>query len=184
MRAAYYRRLFYSTQPFCFATKMALGSFYLVLGTFCLGAFKENYKVFHEDFSFLFNSYYNAVGKRVIRANRGLMTRPGVDEVYAYRKYVNDQMDEFLAGDVSAEIKSVIEIGLNHEQQHQELLVYDIKYMLGNQPTFPRYDGLDYQNKKFITTKTFTKCMKVYIKLGIKARVLALIMNILLIPFL
>jgi hypothetical protein len=68
------------------------------------------------------------------------MTRPSVAEVYNYRKYVTDAMVAFLKTNPSKKILAIIEIGLNHEEQHQELLAYDIKYILGNQPTFPSYE--------------------------------------------
>ena len=107
---------------------------------FVLTEYKQNYKVFHADFAYYFNSYYNNIGDRVVRANRGLMTRPTLNEVLDYRAYVNSHMAEFLNEDVSKEIAEVIEIGLQHEQQHQELLIYDIKYIFGHQPSFPKLD--------------------------------------------
>jgi ergothioneine biosynthesis protein EgtB len=107
---------------------------------FVLTEYKENYKVFNPDFAYYFNSYYNNVGDRVVRANRGLMTRPILKEVLDYRAYVNSHMSEFLKEGISKEISEVIEIGLQHEQQHQELLIYDIKYIFGNQPSFPKLD--------------------------------------------
>jgi ergothioneine biosynthesis protein EgtB len=106
---------------------------------FVLTKYAKDYSVYDEDFSFLFNSYYNNVGKRVLRPSRGLMTRPSVAEVYKYRKYVTEAMVAFMSEKPSKEILDVIEIGINHEEQHQELFVYDIKYILGNQPTFPSY---------------------------------------------
>ncbi|MEM8893978.1 MAG: ergothioneine biosynthesis protein EgtB [Bacteroidota bacterium] len=107
--------------------------------TFVLSHFK-GYRLFNEDYGYLFNSYYETVGKRVLRVNRGLMTRPSVDEVLDYREYVDYHMEAFLtSGDVRDELLPVIELGLQHEQQHQELLVYDIKYILGHQPVFPIY---------------------------------------------
>lgn len=108
---------------------------------FVLSAFKNNYKVFNEDFSYLFNSYYNNAGKRVLRPNRGLMTRPTVSEIYVFRNYVDTQLLEFLKDNPSEEAKKVIALGLQHEQQHQELFFYDIKYILGNQPTFPSFEN-------------------------------------------
>ncbi len=107
---------------------------------FVLSKNKEGYKWFDEDFAFLFNSYYNNAGERILRPNRGLMTRPTVDEVYDYRKYVDHQMVEFLNENPSEEAKQTIKLGLQHEQQHQELFFYDIKYILGNQPTFPKFE--------------------------------------------
>ena len=106
---------------------------------FVLQQFFEGYKIFHEDFAYLFNSYYNNAGKRVLRPNRGLMSRPPVREVMDYRKYVTDSTVELLSKNQDDKILDIIELGINHEQQHQELLVYDIKYILGNQPTFPVY---------------------------------------------
>ena len=107
---------------------------------FVLSKYQVDYKVFHEDFSYYFNSYYNNVGKRILRAERGAMTRPALQEVLNYRAYVNEQLAAFISKDISKEISDVIEIGLQHEQQHQELLIYDIKYIFGNQPSFPVLD--------------------------------------------
>jgi ergothioneine biosynthesis protein EgtB len=99
-----------------------------------------DYQIFSPDFAFLFNSYYNNAGKRILRPNRGLMSRPPVKEVMAYRKYVTAAILSLMEGqDFKKELKELITLGINHEQQHQELLVYDIKYILGNQPTFPVY---------------------------------------------
>ncbi|MBF8148690.1 ergothioneine biosynthesis protein EgtB [Winogradskyella sp. F6397] len=107
---------------------------------FVLSEYKAGYKVFNDDFAYYFNSYYNNVGKRVMRAERGLMTRPTLQEVLDYRAYVNTQLSEFISNGTSEEIFNIIEIGLQHEQQHQELLIYDIKYIFGNQPSFPVLD--------------------------------------------
>jgi len=108
--------------------------------TFLLTPYMPDYRVYNEDFGFLFNSYYNNVGKRVFRANRGNITRPSVNEVYAYRQYVDMHMDLLLQlKGADAAIHELIELGLQHEQQHQELLVTDIKYILGGNPTFPVY---------------------------------------------
>ncbi|MFC0263727.1 ergothioneine biosynthesis protein EgtB [Fontibacter flavus] len=106
---------------------------------FVLEPYSKGYQLYHDDFAYLFNSYYNNAGERVLRPNRGLMSRPPVREVMAYRAYVTEQMLDFLDKNPDQEVWDVIEIGINHEQQHQELLVYDIKYILGNQPTFPVY---------------------------------------------
>lgn len=107
---------------------------------FVLTVYKPDYQVFHKDFSFLFNSYYNAVGDRVFRADRGNITRPGVEEVYAYRKYVDVAMEKLLTSNMpSQELFDTITLGLHHEQQHQELFLTDFKYILGNNPIFPVY---------------------------------------------
>lgn len=114
---------------------------------FILVPFAKPYQLFHEDFAYLFNSYYNHAGDRVLRPNRGLMTRPVLDEVMEYRHYVTQRIQDLLdQGDLEKEVYSRVILGINHEEQHQELLVYDLKYILGNQPTFPVY-GPGFQTK-------------------------------------
>ena len=109
---------------------------------FILKPHKPNYQLFHEDFAFVFNSYYETVGKRVVRNNRGNLTRPGVAKVYDYRHYVTNELKEFLESNaVTSEIEEVLHIGIHHEKQHQELLLTDIKYILGNNPLLPKYNG-------------------------------------------
>lgn len=97
------------------------------------------YKNFHDDFSFLFNSYYNTVGERTLRNHRGVITRPGVEEVYKYRIYVDQHMGKLLMSEFSDEVKVLVTLGLNHEQQHQELLLTDLKYTLSLNPLYPVY---------------------------------------------
>lgn len=105
---------------------------------FILKAHLPDYKEFDPAFGFLFNSYYNNVGQRVARADRGAITRPPVAQVYEYRRYVDMHM-ELLLQLKDNEIHNLAELGLNHEQQHQELLITDIKYILSRNPTFPIY---------------------------------------------
>ncbi|PIB37522.1 hypothetical protein BFP72_10990 [Reichenbachiella sp. 5M10] len=109
-----------------------------------LEAYLPNYQVYHPDYNFVFNSYYESIGKRVLRTNRGNLTRPSVDEVYQYRAYIDKQMSDYFDSKdcLSDEEIQVIEIGLQHEQQHQELLLYDIKYILGTNPLFPAYQPI------------------------------------------
>ncbi|MHC2990633.1 hypothetical protein OB13_03195 [Pontibacter sp. HJ8] len=114
---------------------------------FVLQPHRKGYKVFHPSYGFLFNSYYNTVGNRVQRAERSTLTRPPLREVYAYRRYVNEQINELLATadeDTVAAFLPVLELGLQHEQQHQELLITDIKYILSTNPLLPAY----HQSKK------------------------------------
>ncbi len=106
---------------------------------FVLKAFAKDYKEFNTLFNYVFNSYYETLGARVIRTDRGNLSRPTVEEVYSYRKYVDEKMNELLKSSLSAEIEAIIILGLNHEQQHQELLMTDIKYILGHNPLFPPY---------------------------------------------
>ena len=107
---------------------------------FVLSAYQPGYQRFHPDFAFLFNSYYNSVGERTLRAERGNLTRPGVDEVYAFRAHVDAHMHSLLEQDISDDVRNTVILGLNHEQQHQELLITDIKYIFGHNPTFPLYE--------------------------------------------
>lgn len=131
----------YSVQPVDFVSppKWHLAHVTWFWEEFVLKVYNPKYKPYHEDFAFLFNSYYNNVGKRVLRPTRGLMTRPSVSEIYEYRKYVTNEMITLFSTNLNKEAFDVIEIGINHEQQHQELLIYDIKYILGHQPLFPKY---------------------------------------------
>jgi len=107
--------------------------------TFILKPFSSNYQVYNDDYNFVFNSYYETVGNRVIRTDRGNLSRPGVNEIYQYRAYVDEAMVNFLANVLNDEVRELLVLGFNHEQQHQELLLTDIKYILGNNPLFPAY---------------------------------------------
>ncbi|MBA3314441.1 MAG: ergothioneine biosynthesis protein EgtB [Planctomycetota bacterium] len=106
---------------------------------FLLTAKLPGYQPFHPQFSYLFNSYYNAIGERHPRAQRGLLTRPSLDEILDYRAHVDRHMNELLAPGVSAEMAALVEVGLHHEQQHQELLLTDIKHLLSCSPLRPAY---------------------------------------------
>jgi ergothioneine biosynthesis protein EgtB len=99
-----------------------------------------SYQVFDPLYNFVFNSYYETIGARVIRTDRGNLSRPTVSDIYRYRKYVDEKMVEFLQNDsLSETVAPLLELGLNHEQQHQELMITDIKYILGHNPLFPSY---------------------------------------------
>lgn len=98
------------------------------------------FAAFDPRYAYLFNSYYNAMGDRVARAERGHLSRPTVAEVLAYRAHVDAAMNQLLLQPLAADVAELIELGLQHEQQHQELLVTDIKYILGTQPLAPVYD--------------------------------------------
>lgn len=104
-----------------------------------LKKFVSGYEVFDENFSFLFNSYYNSVGDRTLRDHRGDLSRPTVNKIFAYRKYIDEKMREFLKGDLSDEAKELVILGLNHEQQHQELFLTDLKYTFSCNPLYPVY---------------------------------------------
>jgi ergothioneine biosynthesis protein EgtB len=107
--------------------------------TFVLSPHSPGYEVVDPAYGFLFNSYYEAVGPRHARPERGLLTRPGIAEIADYRRVVDEAVDELLAAGTPAEVEGLIELGLNHEQQHQELLLMDIKHVLGTNPLHPAY---------------------------------------------
>ena len=108
--------------------------------TFILEAMEEGFAPFHPAFRVLFNSYYNGVGAKHPRPHRGLLTRPSLDEVRAYRRDVDARMARLLgqrAGD--ARLAELVELGLQHEQQHQELMLTDLKHLLAQNPLYPAY---------------------------------------------
>jgi ergothioneine biosynthesis protein EgtB len=109
--------------------------------TFLLKEFVAGYADVDPVYGYLFNSYYEAVGARHPRPHRGLISRPSVDEVTEYRRAVDASMRALLAdlSDDDSEILDLVELGLHHEQQHQELLLMDIKHVLSINPTDPVY---------------------------------------------
>jgi ergothioneine biosynthesis protein EgtB len=112
--------------------------------TFLLKPHTAGYREFDERFGFLFNSYYVAAGPRHARPERGLITRPNVEEVSSYRAHVDAAVDTLLESadaEKLAKIVPIIEIGLHHEQQHQELMLTDILHAFAQNPTNPAYDA-------------------------------------------
>ncbi len=110
--------------------------------TFVLKKFDASYSEFHPQFGYLFNSYYESVGERWARPRRGHLSRPTVEQVYEYRHYVDEhfrRLVERLPAERAAEFCDVVEIGLHHEQQHQELLFTDLKHILAQSPLHPVY---------------------------------------------
>ena len=109
--------------------------------TFILKPHVANYQEYNPDYNFVFNSYYETVGARVIRTDRGNLSRPSVNDIYQYRHYVDEAMSSLLSQTITDEVIELLILGFNHEQQHQELLLTDIKYILGNNPLFPMYSS-------------------------------------------
>jgi ergothioneine biosynthesis protein EgtB len=107
--------------------------------TFLLKEHLAGYVEHHPLYGFLFNSYYEQVGERHPRPHRGLLSRPTVDEVAAYRAYVDAAMVDFLGECDDPSLLELVELGLHHEQQHQELLLMDIKHVLSLNPLQPSY---------------------------------------------
>ncbi len=110
--------------------------------SFILEKHAQRYKHFDPNFTYLFNSYYNSIGERHPRPKRGMLSRPSLDEVKRYREYVTRSIASLLDGvdeDVWQRVSALLELGINHEQQHQELLLTDIKHVLSQNPLRPAY---------------------------------------------
>ncbi|MGE5113358.1 MAG: ergothioneine biosynthesis protein EgtB [Acidobacteriaceae bacterium] len=107
--------------------------------TFLLGKNLAGYKPFDPNYKVLFNSYYKRLGKHPVRSTRGTFSRPSLEDVWEYRRVVDAGMQKLLSGDLSPEVAALVELGLNHEQQHQELVVTDIKHAFWSQPLRPAY---------------------------------------------
>ena len=134
--------------------------------TFILKQYISDYKEFDSQFNFVFNSYYEAIGARVIRTDRGNLSRPSVEDVYQYRRYVDRQMAEFLtSATFPSSLTGLVILGLNHEQQHQELLFTDLKYILGHNPLFPTYT-IENQQERIISTNEYIQIKEGVYEIG------------------
>lgn len=107
--------------------------------TFVLGKHAAPYTPVHPQFAYLFNSYYNAAGPQFLRPHRGFLSRPTVAEVYTYRAQVDEELRGLLARSEDPDLLTLVELGLHHEQQHQELLLTDLKHGLSMNPLHPVY---------------------------------------------
>lgn len=117
--------------------------------TFVLDQVYDDYESMHPQYAYIFNSYYLQTGEPHARAKRGFLSRPTVNEVMEFRAYVNDEIIGFLENaneEQLAEFGPVIEIGNNHEQQHQELMITDFKFMFGQNPLYPVYREQEQKN--------------------------------------
>ena len=137
------------SMPDASPTKWHLAHVTWFFETFVLAPHEDGHEPFHPRYSYLFNSYYEAVGERHPRPDRGLVTRPGVDEVTAYRNDVDRRINELLTSappDTVAAMAPVIELGLHHEEQHQELILMDIKHLFSKNSMQPAYvEGTKHQ---------------------------------------
>ena len=113
--------------------------------TFVLEPHEEGFAPHHPAFRMLFNSYYNGIGDKHPRPRRGLLTRPSLDEVRAYREDVDRRVQRLLEGQPREALARLVMLGLQHEQQHQELMLTDLKHLLAQNPMYPAYtpDALD-----------------------------------------
>lgn len=104
-----------------------------------LKPFEENFAFWNPAFAVLFNSYYNGIGDKHPRSQRGLLTRPALSEVLEWRKNVEDRVTNLLKENSSSDFLWLIQVGINHEQQHQELLLTDIHHLFSQNSLFPAY---------------------------------------------
>ncbi|MCW9045541.1 MAG: ergothioneine biosynthesis protein EgtB [Alphaproteobacteria bacterium] len=107
--------------------------------TLILREYLEGYELFDPAYPFLFNSYYNTLGDRQPRPKRGMLTRPSLENVLAYRNHVDEAMTALFSQLMSEEVLPLVELGLNHEQQHQELLLTDILHLFAQNPLKPEF---------------------------------------------
>lgn len=107
--------------------------------TFLLGRYLADYRPFDEAFAYLFNSYYESLGERVARPRRGSVSRPTLERVREYRAYVDEHLAKLYSENPGAPVTTLAELGRNHEEQHQELLLMDIKHILFQNPARPAY---------------------------------------------
>jgi ergothioneine biosynthesis protein EgtB len=107
--------------------------------TFVLAQASGGYRPVHPQYDYLFNSYYNLVSAQFPRPDRGLLSRPTVQEVFAYRRTIDERMEECMRAGLTPGLAKVVELGLHHEQQHQELMLTDIKHVFSRNPLLPVY---------------------------------------------
>jgi ergothioneine biosynthesis protein EgtB len=128
------------SMPDASPVKWHLGHTTWFFETFVLAPNLRGYRPFEPSYRVLFNSYYNAIGEKHPRPERGMLSRPGLDEVLAYRRHVDQAMRRLLAETpVSPALAELIELGSHHEQQHQELILTDLKHLLSRNPLRPAY---------------------------------------------
>jgi ergothioneine biosynthesis protein EgtB len=136
------------SMPDASPTKWHLAHVSWFFETFLLKPNLPEYDPLDPRYGYLFNSYYEAVGSRHPRPQRGLLSRPTVEETYAYRRHVDDWMRRLLARDLSRSVSDLVTLGLHHEQQHQELILTDLKHMLSFNLLHPTYsDWLSQRNR-------------------------------------
>ena len=161
----------YLAQPVEFVSppKWSLGHTTWFFEVFILMQFVDDYKLYNPDFPFIFNSYYNNAGDRILRNRRGDLSRPLVSDVYAYREFVNQAMVNFLESNVDEDILDLVELGIQHEQQHQELFWTDLKYSSSLDPFFPAYNGeLPFLESNENTETEFVKVNEGVFEIGFK----------------
>jgi len=125
--------------------------------TFVLEKFADGHIAPDASYRYLYNSYYNGVGKQFPRAQRGLISRPSLEDIRHYRAYVDARMTMLMAGGKLPETAlSLIELGMHHEQQHQELILTDIKHLLSLNPTAPAYRSIGWKTDDIVAPLDWT----------------------------
>jgi hypothetical protein len=130
------------TMPDASPTKWHLAHATWFFETLILARHQPRYSLFDDRYHDLFNSYYQSLGDPYPRAQRGLLSRPTVDEVRAYRRHVDAAMVDLLqtgSDELIEEVAPLLTVGVHHEQQHQELLLMDVKHVLARNPLHPTY---------------------------------------------
>ncbi len=139
--------------------------------TFVLGKFLPDFESLHPQYAYFFNSYYLQTGVPFTRAKRGLLSRPTVKEVFEYRAYVNEQMEAFIQNTDEhtwKEAASVVEIGNHHEQQHQELILTDLKYLFAQNPLLPEYLNVEVEYSEKIADLNWVAFEQGLVEVGSK----------------
>jgi ergothioneine biosynthesis protein EgtB len=135
--------------------------------TFLLQKYQRGYKPYHETYGYLFNSYYETIGERWARSNRGLLSRPTVQEIFAYRASIDERMRELMeTNTLDSNFHFLLELGLNHEQQHEELLVTDIKNVLALNPLKPVYQPQTVRPREDATTNRWLQFAGGLVEIG------------------
>lgn len=157
------------TMPDASPTKWHLAHVTWFFESFVLGAANSNYRCVNESYHYLFNSYYQSAGKMHPRPQRGFLSRPTVAEIMDYRGQVDDRMLEFMVNGVSEEQAAVIELGINHEQQHQELLLTDIKHVFSCNPSLPALkSAIEHPRYEEASERSFTAGINGTVEIGHK----------------
>lgn len=154
------------TMPDVSPTKWHLAHTTWFFEEFVLAALAGEYRRYRPGFDYLFNSYYNQVGPMHLRARRGFITRPTLAEILTYREHVDGAVCELMRGDPDTEALERIELGCEHEQQHQELLVTDIKHVLAQNPLSPAWRTLPAPDQARPATLTWTQHAGGIIEIG------------------
>ncbi len=125
-----------------------------------LGPNVPGYRPFDESFNYLFNSYYETIGERHPRPRRGMITRPHLDTIFAFREHVDEAVERLLQSAPSPEVAELVELGCHHEQQHQELLLTDILHLFSQSPIKPAYKDPAAAARRRERSRTRSRCRR------------------------